>query len=442
MFLVALVAALAGVLTSLTVLAVTGRLPGGGAPAAAPAAPASRVAPGAPAGWPAWGFTHTQNSVDPRSGPAQALADIGSQPVPQAVPIMGWGVDNPEPRKGGYNWGTLDRRMQAVRQTRGVPVVTLCCSPDWMKGGAPGTTDWSKLEKPVDRAHFDDFAALAAEVARRYPDVRYYAVWNEFKGFWNQAANRWDYEGYTDLYNKVYAALKKVDSDIRVGGPYMVLNSSAPGVQSSGPPSELAGPWGSMDQRDLDALKYWYAHKKGADFLAVDGASLPQQPGARVDEFTALRKFSDATRWLRGLDGGLPVWWAEWYVEPAASGWTDEHRGAVQAVAMMEFIEGGASSAFYWNPQGADANDCAGCLWYGSAHGGGGTPTLQNLQSFGRWFPPGTPLVRARSSNPAVRVLAQPHRMVAVNTSAQAASARIDGATLTLAPYEVKWAAR
>lgn len=441
--LVALAAATAGVLVSTLVLAATGRRPGGngGDGGPAPAQAASRVAPGAPRDWPSWGFTHTQHTVDRENGPPKALADLASRPMPQVTPIMGWGVDNPEPRPGEFNWSSLDRRMDVIRETRGTPVVTLCCGPDWMKGGAAGTTDWRRLETAIEPEHFDDYADLAAAVARRYPDVRYYTVWNEFKGFWYPPGNRWDHEGYTRLYNKVYTALKKVDEDIKVGGPYMVMNSNAPGGRY-GPPSELSGPWGVMDQRNLNAVKYWYEHKKGADFIAVDGHAMPNQREVELNEFMALSKFSAVTRWLRGLDPKLPVWWAEWYVEPVPSTWTDERRGAVQAAAMMEFVRAGAASAFYWSPQTATTGDCPGCLWSGRAAGGGGTPTLANLQNFDRWFPPGTRLADVASSNADVRVLAQAEQMVVVNTMARPARTRIDGKALDLGPYEVKWLGR
>ncbi|MEW2356191.1 xylan 1,4-beta-xylosidase [Spirillospora sp. NPDC029432] len=443
LFLVALFAALAGVLAATAVVALTGWRPfGGGDPAVErPAAPATRVGAGAPAGWPAWGFTHTQNSVDVERGPARALADLSGNPVPQVTPIMGWGVDNPQPRPGEYDWASLDRRMATIERTGGTPVITLCCAPDWMKGGPAGRTDWSKLERAVEPEHFDAFAAMAAEVAKRYPKVKYYTVWNEFKGFWNPRANRWDHQGYTDLYNRVYDALKKVDGDIRVGGPYMVMNSNAPNWRH-GPPAELKGSWGSMDQRNLDAIKYWSKHKKGADFIVVDGHSQPVQREIKLNDFQALTKFSDVTRWLRALEPDLPVWWAEWYVEPVPSDWTDERRGAVHTAAMMEFVRGGAASAFYWSPQTTTATDCPGCLWSGPRAGGGATPTLAMLQNFDRWFPPGTELADVKASDPAVRVLAQARQMVVVNGSARPVRPRIDGKPLELGPYEVRWVAR
>ncbi|OLT10047.1 hypothetical protein BJF78_29420 [Pseudonocardia sp. CNS-139] len=67
--------------------------------------------------------------------------------------------------------------------------MTLCCAPDWMKGGEPGETDWSRIEVAPDPAHYADFAALAVDVARRYPQVRHFVVWNELKGFFDATAD-------------------------------------------------------------------------------------------------------------------------------------------------------------------------------------------------------------------------------------------------------------
>jgi hypothetical protein len=173
--------------------------------------------------WPGWGFTHTEFSADHGSSAAiaavqQALAD---QPMVQNQHIMGWGADNPEPAPGVYNFASLDRRINFIRATGGIPVITLCCAPDWMKGGVPGKTDWGQLTKAPLPEHYADFAELSAVVARRYPDVRHFMVWNEFKGFFDEENKRWDAASYTELYNQVYKAVKAVNPLNRVGGPYI-----------------------------------------------------------------------------------------------------------------------------------------------------------------------------------------------------------------------------
>ncbi len=389
--------------------------------------------------WPRWGMTHTQYSAD--DGEPQAMRNaqhaLAAQPLIQNQHIMGWGVGNPEPAPDVYDFSDLDDRMALIRRSGGTPVITLCCAPDWMKGGQPGETDWSKLEEAPLPKHYDEFAELAATVARRYPQVRHFIVWNEMKGFFDEEHNRWNYEGYTKLYNLVYDALKAVDPAIRVGGPYVVIDSHSPG--QGGYPSMLRGPWGSVDQRSLDVINYWLEHKHGADFLVVDSSTYTRDGELIPDEFAATGKLSAVGRWLRPRTD-LPVWWGEWYVEPDGSRWSEKHRLAVQAVAMMELVEGGATTALYWNPQ-RPRGDCPGCLWTPTLSNDGGQPLpmLSLLQGFARWFPSGTRLEEVTASSPVVRVLAQPLRAVVVNTTDVAVTARVDGQRLHLDGYEVCW---
>ncbi|MCS0602041.1 xylan 1,4-beta-xylosidase [Streptomyces sp. LP11] len=411
--------------------------------------------PAAPTGAPrpdvGWGFTHTQYSADQGGAAATRRAErlLGQGGgLAQNQHIMGWGADNPEPVRGHYDFGALDRRIDFMRASGATPVITLCCSPDWMKGGEAGATDWSgsALETAPTPAHYQDFADLAATVARRYPDVRHFVVWNEFKGFWNDARSRWDYEGYTRMYNLVYRALKKVDKDIMVGGPYLSMDSVDPrDPDASG---ELRGPWGAMDQRVLDAFGYWNAHKAGADFTVVDGSSYTRDDDLLPDEFAATGKFTAVGAWVRRRTHGLPLWWAEYYVEPGdgddeRTGWSEPHRLAVQAAGMIAMAEGGASSGFYWNPE-KRTGTCPGCLWTPTENPDGGRelPLYGLVSHFARAFPPGT----ARTSVPVapedradVRVLATARTVLVVNTRDHAVSARVDGRRLDLRAYDVRW---
>jgi hypothetical protein len=454
--------ALLGVGAAAVALVVTllGTPPGGGASTAGTTRDGARVhgtpaAPGRPPEpYVGWGFTHTQFSAD--EGGATATRRVrgllaASPGLPQNQHIMGWGADNPEPVKGHYDFADLDRRVDFVRASRGTPVITLCCAPDWMKGGRAGAdhTDWSRsaLETAPTPDHYQDFADLAATVARRYPDVKHFLVWNEFKGFWNTSAGRWDYEGYTRLYNLVYTALKKVDRDIRVGGPYLVMDSVDPRQEYAS--TELAGPWGAMDQRVLDAFDYWNAHKTGADFVVVDGSSYTNDDDLLPDEFAATDKFTAVGRWLRQRTGGLPLWWAEYYVEPAdgddeRAGWSEEHRVAVQAAGLIALARGGASSAFYWNPEKEQGTACPGCLWTptGTAGGGRALPMYGLLSRFAAAFPPGTRYTSvsvAPDDVPNVRVLADDRAVLVVNTLNRTISAKVDGRRFDMAAHEVKW---
>ncbi|MEU3878075.1 MULTISPECIES: xylan 1,4-beta-xylosidase [Streptomyces] len=434
---------LAGALLALAVLVaatVAAWQSGGGGPPGRPGGAAATVG---------WGFTHTQYSADLGQDGAVKTAErtLDAAPLAQNQHIMGWGVDNPEPRPGKYNFTDLDRRIALMRRTGSTPVLTLCCAPDWMKGGGE-RTDWSQkaLEKAPDRAHYKDFAHLAGVIAQRYPDVRHFIVWNEFKGFYDESRNRWDYEGYTELYNLVYKQIKQHNRRALVGGPYVVMDSEAPGTGSYA--SRVSGDWGAVDQRAVDALEYWDRHKDGADFVVVDGASYTRTGNRSVpDEFGATRKFADVTAWLQRTTG-LPVWWAEWYVEPADEHdsrrtWTEEHRLAVQASAMMHLAASGAAGAFYWNPEEEGA-DCPGCLWRSTqlADGGSGLPMLDLLTRFARAFPPGAPLRTpdvAEQDRARVRALAAGSTVLVVNTQNTPVTAHVDGRPLDLRPYEVRW---
>ncbi|MEV3912048.1 GH39 family glycosyl hydrolase [Streptomyces canus] len=404
-----------------------------------------------------WGFTHTQFSADEGSSTATErveglLADAGG--VPQNQHIMGWGAANPEPVKGRYDFEDLDRRIDFIRASGSTPIVTLCCAPDWMKGGEAGVgnTDWSKaaLETAPDPAHFKDYAALAATVAKRYPDVRHFIVWNEFKGFWNDAKARWDYEGYTQLYNLVYKALKKVNPKIMVGGPYLVMDSVDP--RSDDASATFKGAWGAMDQRILDAFDYWNRNKAGADFVVVDGSSYTNDDELLPDEFAATDKFTAVSRWVRQQTGNLPLWWAEYYVEPADSrdereGWSENRRVAVQAAGMIALAKGGTTSALYWNPENEKGTDCAGCLWTPTSGSGGGRklPMFDLVSRFSKAFPPGSGYENvsvAADDVPNVRVLATDKSVLVVNTLNRQISAEIDGKRFDMQAYEVKWLTR
>lgn len=409
-------------------------------PATVSAAPSAERPPAEPPpvapDWPRWGFTHTQYSVDNESADAAqgVTRALGSVPMLQNQHIMGFGAGNPMPSPGRYDWRSLDSRITVIDRSGGLPVITLCCAPDWMKGGEAGQTDWSRLTVAPKREHFDDFAMLAAEVAKRYPHIRYYMVWNEFKGFYDSENHRPDAEAYTELYNKVYTALKAVDPGINVGGPYIPINS-----HKEGSDQRIRGSWGVVDAATLDALEYWLEHKAGADFLVVDGASVTEEHVLLPDEFGALAKFDAVTRWLREKSGNLPVWWAEWYIQPEEVEWDERHRLAVQAVSMMEFARGGAATALYWNPQRQDG-ECPGCLW--RPREATPLPAYDLIGNFVRWFPAGVELEPVSSSSPAIRVLAQRERMVMVNTTDEAVVADVDGKTRRFEPYEIVWSER
>jgi hypothetical protein len=321
------------------------------------------------------GVTHGQYSADPWfPAPAVASADKILRAVAplQNQHIMGWGAENPEPSPGVFDWSTLDGRIDLIRHTGAQPVITLCCAPDWMKGGLPGSTDWSKLEVAPTRAHYADFAALAAKVADRYRGVHYFQVWNELKGFYDADRNDWDYEAYTDLYNAVYDAVKAVRPDAQLGGPYAPMDSWLDGDVSH--PSDVQGPWGVVDQRPLDVITYWLAHAHGANFITVDGAAVPKSGLPDVDPLVANDKFVAIDAWIRARTS-LPIWWAEVYPVP---GDTDDETARRMADLLDKLEASGARVALLFDPN-SDGDHCETCLWYDVRSLGGAPSPLARL---------------------------------------------------------------
>jgi len=273
--------------------------------------------------------------------------------------IMGWGACNPQPAPDTYDWSTLDQRIAMMRRSSATMIITLCCAPDWMKGGVAHETDWERIEVAPLPAHYDDFADLAAAVAMRYRDVLHFQVWNELKGFWNAGRNRWAYEEYTTFYNKVYAQLKAVNPAVRVGGPYPPIP-----VLTSPAQSEISGVFGAVDQRVLDAVRYWLANNDGADFVCASGhAARDETTGEPVpDAFCATEVLSAVTQWMRNMTT-LPFWWSEFYPIPSSGeAWPVSKQVAVFRYAMQGVADAGASVALTW-PAQAEAEVHASAMW-------------------------------------------------------------------------------
>lgn len=389
------------------------------------------------------GVTHGQYSIDEWGHPealASARAVLTATATYQNQHIYGWGTVNPEPSPGQYDWSSLDRRMELIRSTGGTPVITLCCAPDWMKGGRPGETDWTRLHVAPDPEHYDDFAALAAAVARRYPDVRHFQVWNELKGFWDAERNRWNYEAYTELYNKVYDALKAVDPTIAVGGPYVVIDLWADGP-SGDRRSELTGACGTVDQLSLDVLDYWLRHKHGADFIAVDAGAATRDAGRTAATSTTSALFGALTRWLRQRTT-LPVWWSEFHVGRAMP--EDQPKLVARAVgALLHMADQGAAVALIWQPQRDDDphSEDPPAVWTATNRRDGGQP-LPYAEAVARlqqvladratddpvaWPTPELGLVQGRSA------------LLLVHLGATPLDIEVQGQPLRLEPYEVRY---
>lgn len=354
------------------------------------------------------GVSHTESTigaVTPTHPRSVEMGVLGQVPVQNSF-LMGWGTDNPEPSPGHHDWSTLDARISLALATGAEPVITLCCAPDWMKGQPAGSTNWNLLDVAPRPEHYEDFAALSAEAAQRYPEVKRFQVWNEMKGFYDASTNAWNSAAYTAMYNEVYHAIKAVRPDALVGGPYSPLDLWADADNMSHP-SDLRGPWGVVDQRPLDVLEYWLAHNDGADFVTLDGWIKTRDQGLIADPFEATDVYRVVTEWLRARTD-LPIWWSEVHV--ADPTWSLELQDAVTTTALIKMAQAGAELALLWSPQ-QDVFGCAGCLWTDPALGPvQATPLSRTVAAWSHCAPVGVPWLQVTS--------AQAGRMTADGTSA------------------------
>ena len=403
-------------------------------PALPPADVTIRVNTSAPAGISNLqaGATMTENS--------KALStDKGKQILQSSlgminVQIMGWGADNPEPSPGQYNFGSLDARIQLMRDSGATPMITFCGAPDWMKGGSAGSTNWDLLDTAPVPAHYGDFANLAQTIAKRYPDVHYFQVWNEMKGFYNDSENRWNYEEYTTLYNKVYDAVKAVRPDAKIGGPYVVI-SSTNSYATAAPAEE------TLDPKATDVISYWLAHKNGADFIVVDGG-----PGTKdkvtssgvKDEFAAGQFFADVDNWIRRQPGAanLPIGWAEWYPGSAQNWNNTDHFNAIMANDLIATLKSGAAYILIWGVQG-NRNGIAlpeAIMTSQSKE----TPYTATSKAMKDFFPPGTQLMTTTVSRPeSIAALASNSKVLLVNKTDQSLTVNVNSSHTKLNAYQV-----
>lgn len=146
----------------------------------------------------------------------------------------------------------------------------------------------------IEAAHYSDMAAHAVKMITEFGFTKV-IIGHEYKGFWNSALNRWDYEGYTTYYNTVYDAIKLAHPNVLIGGSYLAM-------QARGFGNDTSYNGVLIDSRDMDAHNYWLANANGFDAVVLD---------LTIDIHDAKAIMS----YLRGLGrvNGKPHWHAEFY---------------------------------------------------------------------------------------------------------------------------------
>jgi hypothetical protein len=320
-----------------------------------------------------------------------------------------WGAGattDPEPAPGIYDMSSISARLNLIEAAGGIPVITLCCAPTWMK--QTSATGPALFNAAPTRGHYEDFAALAAHVAQAFPNVKYFVVWSEVRGFRNTTTNTWDYQGYTTMYNDVFRAIKRVRSDAFVGGPYAVFAGYA--QPYNGVVSAIHGPWGYLDQGMLETVRYWLRNNVGADFIAVDGPTeVAHEDDATLnDPLTASELYAAIDQWIEAQTSRhLPIWWMESHIQPTI-GWTSQQATAARVATLALMSASGASVGMQWQPQQESGWPDEG-LWTSTQEAGGGQSTALARQ---------LPVVLAILSQSVRRVPGQPRGVLVVTGGA------------------------
>jgi hypothetical protein len=423
--------------------------------------------------------------------------------------LMAWGVADPWPdptRANPYNWTDMDTRVSLMVAKGNTPIITLAEAPWWMKGRrqADGSvllipdvrgewepytyttsfTDYRGIRYPagyvspspiaarVLDSEMDNWLKLVQATAERYMappyNVRYFQVWNELKGYYNPSTNRWDYDtsagnttgrhaehGYTYMYNRAYQRVRLAATNlgiplnqIKIGGPYIGFKTWADsnvGGYATTEPLLMNKPYGTYDQRDVDALKYWLANKTGAEFITWDGGTKNREGINLVGPYAAAEKFYDTVTWLRSLNPTtypgattLPVSYAEWYAFPYDTTSPGPHN-SVKTYSAIRFIQAGGWLTLLWGGEQRSIPQLNASLYTETSRDGGGQALswAGSYQALKTYFGAGTVLVKTTQDSSNIAVLASAAKTLLVNKTSSTLTVLVNGVSVTLNAYQV-----
>ncbi len=366
------------------------------------------------------GTTHVQSNWQNGNSVAvsRAKSNLENAPVKlQNIHLMGWGAGNPNPSPGVYSWGSLDSRIQLMRSMNAEMILTLCSAPGWMKTSGE---DWD-MEDRVKDEYFDEYAELCKQAALRYPDIKYFQVWNEFKGFWNKTAGAWDVVKYVEFYNVVYTAVRSVRPDAFIGGFYKGF-------------SDEMTKGGVLTSYDLYMIDYWLENNAGADFISFDG-SIHGWPHVAASEETLMKLsscFGNVAAEIRKKTS-LPIWVSEYYAANMVGDAT--FQAANHASAYYHSLINGTAVALHWDPVGYAP------LITSTTNSSGGQTTLHYdvVSMFNKNFGSGRKLYQTSCSDPEyLEVLASATKTLLINNRSSLVNVNLDGVAISLNPYKVK----
>jgi len=378
-----------------------------------------------------YGITYTHHAWEHGAEMIKPISKIQNQH------IMGWGAGNPWPAKDApMDFSSLDNRMAALQTMGGEIWLTLCQAPGWMKGGSEH--DWA-MEKCVLEEYEDDFAHLCAEIAKRYPQVTTFQVWNEFKGYMKN--NKWDYVGYTRIYNKVYKAVKQARPDAIIGGFYMVFEGDGTQEEFG---LEAVHSYTPLSDFQREATIYWRDHCTSADYFlldrgVVDYHNYTQPPHFKpsVEQLLHLTKYyKKVTEELTELVD-LPIVYSEFY--------GDTH---LLPPNSHEEITAVYASIYYNMIMGAKGRELKALLWLETetefvnhaifTPDGEALPHYHAVKKLVDNFPHGTQLYNVETGTEQIEAFASDRCFYVINKSSSPIDLEINGKTHTLQPFGVE----
>jgi hypothetical protein len=193
------------------------------------------------------------------------------------------------PRDPAYDWRRPDRILRGLRRYGLTPVVTLVGTPGWANGGRG-----PNFAPPRPR----DFRRFAQAVARRYPWVRYWLIWNEpNKPLWLRPTRAAIYVEH--LLNPGYEGIHAVLPDALVGGGVTAPRGALGGVA---PVRWLHGM--AMAHAKLDA----YAHNP----YPLRPTETPSSGGCKNCPSITMATVPKLLILVRRYFGPKPVWLTEY----------------------------------------------------------------------------------------------------------------------------------
>jgi len=424
-----------------------------------------------------FGITHTHYKWEHGNAAAVARARklLGTLGGFQNTHIMYWGAGYIKTDTKGVP-SNLDKSLTprvnlVIGIGAGDGVITFCSAPQWMQRSGTGDPDAPQGKATPEEAplpqYEDAFATLCAEIAKKYTSVKYFQVWNEFKGMWDGKTKDWDWERYTRLYNKIYKAVKAARPDALVGGFYLVFGCDGAGqiLGIAGEPKEVGMP---LPAKTRNGMRYFLDNAAGMDFFCVDKSTVAYH-NPRKAHLTDTQIMKLTPVWavfmreiVKELDRhpkykGLPIMYSEYCASlPALNvksaedktarerrltgGAGCEQYAAAQYASIYNHVLRGAAGHKTWMLLWMQEEETIplNALFTNTKNPSGGQPRALYwvMMAYKNHFA-GAALVRADSSSPDVEVIASREAALVINKRPAPANININNRGLILPPYGV-----